>query len=116
VEWKSINGKNAVSMVGRKRAINSLIDLNETLIFTTEMLFHRAQRQYLKKESLIHLNLISNSRPDQIKLVGRVVVDLSEIANTHRYSTVSTTKLMYCSVDAEISFSMKLTRSIDSNL
>ena len=103
-------------MVGRKRAINSLIDLNETLIFTTEMLFHRAQRQYLKKESLIHLNLISNSRPDQIKLVGRVVVDLSEIANTHRYSTISTAKLMYCSVDAEISFSMKLARSIDSNL
>lgn len=80
------------------------------------MLYHRAQKLYLKKESLLHLNLISNSRPDQVKLVGRVLVDLSEVANSHLYSTVTTTKLMYCSVDADISFSMKLSRSIESNI
>jgi acid phosphatase class B len=81
VEWKSMNSKNSVAMIGRKRAINSNIDLDETLLFTTEMIFHRGQGQYLKKESLIHLNLISSSRPDEVKLVGRVVIDLSNIAN-----------------------------------
>lgn len=80
------------------------------------MLYHRAQKQYLKKESLFHLNLISNSRPDQVKLVGRVVIDLSEIANSNKYSSVTTSKLMYCSVDADISFSLRLARSIESNL
>lgn len=116
VEWKTINGKNAVTMVGRKRAVNSLIELDEALNFTTEMLYHRAQKQYLKKESLIHLNLISHSRPDQVKLVGRVVVDLAEIANSRNFESVATCKLMYCSVDADISFRAKLTRSLDSNL
>lgn len=82
VEWKSMNSKNSVAMIGRKRAINSNIDLDETLLFTTEMIFHRGQGQYLKKESLIHLNLISSSRPDEVKLVGRVVIDLSNIANS----------------------------------
>lgn len=80
------------------------------------MLYHRAQKQYLKKESLFHLNLISNSRPDQVKLVGRVVIDLSEIVNSNKYSQITTSKLMYCSVDADISFSLRLTRSIESNL
>lgn len=68
-------------MIGRKRAIDSIVNLDESLTFTTQMIYHRQQQKYLKKETLIHLNLISNSRPDQIKLVGRVVLDLSTIAN-----------------------------------
>lgn len=112
VEWKSMNSKNSVAMIGRKRAINSNIDLDETLLFTTEMIFHRGQDQYLKKESLIHLNLISSSRPDEVKLVGRVVIDLSNIANSKILEELSTFKLMYCSVDADITFKVKMSRCI----
>ncbi len=80
------------------------------------MIYHRGQRQYLKKESLIHLNLISNSRPDQIKLVGRVVIDLAEIANKSVYASITTSKLMYCSVEAEVSFKAKFVKNVESNM
>jgi hypothetical protein len=116
VEWKSMNAKNSVSMLGRKRAVNSQVELDETLSFTTEMIYHRVQNKYLKKESLIHLNLISNSRPDQIKLVGRVLIDLSNVANNNALAEIANFKLMYCSVEADISFKVRLARSLDSNL
>ena len=80
------------------------------------MIYHRGQRQYLKKESLIHLNLISNSRPDQIKLVGRVVIDLAEIANKSAYASITTSKLMYFSVEAEVSFKAKFVKNVESNM
>lgn len=49
VEWKSMNAKSSVSMIGRKKAINSLVDLDESLSYTTEMIYHRGQNKYLKK-------------------------------------------------------------------
>ena len=116
VEWKSMNSKNSVSMISRKRAIDSVVDLDEAVSFTTEMIFHKGEQKYLKKESLLNLNLISNSRPDQIKLVGRVILDLSNVANHNSLAELSTFKLMYCSVDADLSFRVKMVRNIDSNL
>ena len=116
VEWKAINNKNSVCTIGRKKAVNSLIELDEDLTFSTEMIYHRIQKQYLKKQSLIHLNLISNSRPDQIKLVGRVIIDLAQVANKNNFADVTTLKLMYCSVDAELTFKIKFVRSIQSNI
>lgn len=62
------------------------------------------------------MNLISNSRPDQAKLVGRIAVDLSEIANINTYSDLRTTKLMYCSVEADLTFRISMTRAIESNM
>ena len=53
---------------------------------------------------LLLLNLISNRRPDQMKLVGRIPIDLGQIANTEHYSTMRGYKLEYCSVDAHITF------------
>jgi len=44
------------------------------------------------------------------------VIDLAEIANSQKYSTLTPLKLMYCSVDAEVTFSAKLTRAIESSL
>lgn len=44
-----MNAKNSVGMIGRKRAVNSQIDLDETLAFTTEMIYHKGQGKYLKK-------------------------------------------------------------------
>lgn len=31
------------------------------------------------------VNLISKSRPDQIKLVGRIVIDLGDVLNNKKY-------------------------------
>ena len=80
------------------------------------MIYHKDKKIYLKKESLVHLNLISNSRPDQVKLVGRISVDLSEVANNNSYSEITPFNLKYCSVEADVSFQVKLSRSIESNL
>ncbi len=53
------------------------------------------------------INLISKSRPDQIKLVGRVAVDLADVLNATAYSSLTTAPLEYCSVDASINFTIK---------
>jgi len=58
------------------------------------------------------MNLISNSRPDQVKLVGRILIDLSEAANKTNYQDIMTNKLMYCSVEADLSFRMKLVKAV----
>jgi hypothetical protein len=39
------------------------------------------------------MNLISKSRPDQVKLVGRVNVDLAEVINLNKFDSISTAKL-----------------------
>ena len=32
------------------------------------------------------INLVSKSRPDQVKLVGRVKIDLADVANKNMYA------------------------------
>lgn len=49
------------------------------------MIFDNSTKQFLKKETLLNLNLISKSRQDQVKLVGRVTLDLAELANRNTY-------------------------------
>lgn len=61
----------------------------------------------MKKEVLVLLNLISTRKPDQQKLVGRVVVDLSQAVHTNVYAQLQTYKLDYCSVSASITFSVR---------
>ena len=41
VEWKTMNAKNSVAMLGRKRAVNSIVNLEESLTFTTELIYHK---------------------------------------------------------------------------
>jgi hypothetical protein len=36
-------------MQSRKKAVNSVIELGETLTFVTEMLYHKTKKEYLKK-------------------------------------------------------------------
>ena len=86
MEWKEVHGRNAVAMTGRPRADKTLITFEEELSWGTEMLFHPQQQRWLKKEALLHLNLISSSRPDQVKLVGRVLLDLAEIIERNPYT------------------------------
>ena len=62
------------------------------------------------------LNLVSKSRPDQVKLVGRISVDLAEVLNKKRFSEVTQMQLNYCSVEGSIVFSVCLLNKRDSNL
>lgn len=39
------------------------------------------------------VNLISKSRPDQIKLVGRVLIDLADVLNYKKYQYKTTSLL-----------------------
>ncbi len=46
-------------------------------------------------------------KPDQQKLVGRVVLDLSQSITSSVYTQPQQYKLEYCSVNASITFSVK---------
>jgi hypothetical protein len=74
------------------------------------MLYDNCDKFFYKKDTLLMVNLVSKSRPDQVKLVGRVNIDLSEMSNNSMcmYSQAATYKLTYCSVNADISFSGKM--------
>lgn len=50
------------------------------------MIYDNKKREFIKKETLIVLNLISKSKPDQVKLVGRVTIDLAKVINVGMYS------------------------------
>ena len=50
------------------------------------MILNHKTSEYSKKETLIELYLVSKSRPDQNKLVGRVNIDLSKIVNFDMYA------------------------------
>jgi len=48
------------------------------------------------------LYLVSKSRPDQNKLVGRVAIDLAKIVNFDMYGQPTEFKLNFCSVQGSI--------------
>lgn len=50
------------------------------------MIFNNKSTEYTKKETLVELYLVSKSRPDQNKLVGRVTIDLAKIINVDMYA------------------------------
>jgi hypothetical protein len=45
------------------------------------MIYDNSTSKFFKKDTMLNLNLISKSRQDQVKLIGRVTIDLAEIAN-----------------------------------
>jgi hypothetical protein len=105
LEWKTQNGKKVAEGKARPVARNSQVEFNETLELTTEMVMDRASGRFLKKDTLLNLNLVSKARQDQVKLIGRVAIDLADIANRQDYQRARPHKLSYCSVDAELTFS-----------
>ncbi len=72
------------------------------------MVYNAKKREYYSKETFLVLNLVSKSRPDQVKLVGRISVDLADILNRKRYSELTHIKLNYCSVEGSILFNVNL--------
>ncbi len=59
---------------------------------------------YKNKESIVMVNLLSNSRPNDPKLVGQVVVDLSSVTPNNKYAEIRQYPLEYCSVSGSIYF------------
>jgi hypothetical protein len=57
------------------------------------LLYNIKSREFVKKDVLFLLNLISARRPDQQKLVGRVVVDLSQAIQASQYLQAKSYKL-----------------------
>lgn len=54
---------------------------DEVLTFSTHLVFDVNAKHYGKKESVIILNLLSKSSPNEPKLVGRVTIELGSVAN-----------------------------------
>jgi hypothetical protein len=82
----------------------------------TEVAFDRATRRFLKKETQVQLNLISKSRPDQSKLVGRVTVDLAAILNDGLYAQPTDFPLQFCSVNASLVMAFRVLEQVESEL
>ena len=66
------------------------------------MIYNHSTSEYSKKETLIELYLVSKSRPDQNKLVGRVNVDLAKVINFDMYAKPTEFKLNFCSVQGSL--------------
>lgn len=62
------------------------------------------------------VNLISARRPDQQKLVGRITIDLLKVMKKEYYNELERHKLDYCSVNANVKFSMKFMGKRISNI
>lgn len=108
VEIKSMNNKLTMATTKNKvSTVDSVAVFNEVLKFETELLYNPKLKQFVKKDVLVLLNLISTRKPDQQKLVGRVVIDLSQSIHSAIYSQPQQYKLEYCSVNANITFSIK---------
>jgi N-terminal C2 in EEIG1 and EHBP1 proteins len=74
-----------ISSPRRCRLVEGKLGFNEELSLVTNMLYDARNRKYVKKEVLVIMNLVSNSRPSESKMVGRVVVDLGGAANGLQY-------------------------------
>jgi hypothetical protein len=85
VQWRTNNQKvNTETAKYSPQGIRT--EFNESLVMKTEVAYDRSKKIFLKKETQVQLNLISKSRPDQSKLVGRVTIDLSNILNEGSYT------------------------------
>lgn len=80
-ELKTANGKHHVASNHRVKANKGTIAFQETVVLNVLMVYDLKQEKYKKKEAVILVSLLSNSRPNDPKLVGRVTLDLSEVAN-----------------------------------
>jgi hypothetical protein len=62
------------------------------------MLFDHGKLEFLRRETIVELFLVSKSRPDQNKLVGRVNIDLGKVANVGMYAEPTEFRLNFCSI------------------
>lgn len=80
------------------------------------MIYDLKQQSYRRKEAIILVNLLSNSRPNDPKLVGRVEFDLATVANDSTMQELKTYPLKYCSVEGSLTFKMVMREEKSTNL
>lgn len=107
VQWRTNNQKVSVE-TGKQSPQSGKVDFNEDLLMRTEVAFDRNKRIFLKKETQVQLNLISKSRPDQSKLVGRVTIDLATLLNEGLYTEPTEFPLQFCSVNGSLVMSFRV--------
>ena len=66
------------------------------------MLYDHNKLEFLKRETQIELFLVSKSRPDQNKLVGRVTIDLAKVINVGMYADPTEFRLNFCSIEGSL--------------
>lgn len=85
VEWKIGSGRKSVTSKNKVQIKNGVAQFNERFIIETEILFDEVKQKFLKRDSLLQLNLTTANKPDP-KLVGRINVDLSEVINSKSFN------------------------------
>ena len=88
VVWQTANGKDVSTPSQKVKKHGHLIPFDDNLILTTHLLYDTLTDSYKRKEANVLVNLISNSRPNEPKLVGRVTINLADLALGSRYSEV----------------------------
>jgi hypothetical protein len=111
VLWKT-NDQQYVTETGKYSPQGGKVAIHETITLRLPLVYERTKQVFLKKETQVQLNLISKSRPEQPKLVGRVTLDLAALINNNLYPTVTEFPLQFCSVNASIRASFKLIEKI----
>ena len=114
-EWKTATGKSSIASKNKVKVVNGSIPFNDKLTMKVHMIYDTGIGKYRKKESIVLVNLLSNSRPNDPKLVGRVTVDLAKVA-TGGYIDMRDYNLEYCSVNAWIRFKIELKNSVVTSL
>ena len=107
LHWKTDNNSHHAEGRSRPTALNSRIVFEETLTLEVEMQRGGSSGRWMRRETEMDLNLVSRSKSDCVKLVGRVGVDLAEVLNEGRFASIEGHKLSYCSVEAELVFSIE---------
>lgn len=101
VEWRTINSK-ATARTTRHPPRDNQVTFEETISLQLEMLYDHAKLEFLRRETIVELYLVSKSRPDQNKLVGRVSIDLGKVVNVGMYEEPTEFRLNFCSVEGSL--------------
>lgn len=80
------------------------------------MIFDKAKKIFVKKDSQVQLNLVSKHRPDESKLVGRVTIDLAVLLNSHPYANPTEFPLQFCSCNATLVASFKIIEKVETDV
>jgi hypothetical protein len=101
VEWRTINSK-STARTERHAPNENTVHFEERVSLQVEMLFDHSNLEFLRRETIVELFLVSKSRPDQNKLVGRVNIDLGKVANVGMYEEPTEFKLNFCSIEGSL--------------
>jgi hypothetical protein len=112
VEWRTVNAK-TVAKTERHSPQQNTVIFEEKITLAVEMLYDHSKLEFLKRETIVELYLISKSRPDQNKLVGRVNIDLGKVINVGMYEPPTEFKLNFCSIEGILIMQFK---AIDQRL